>query len=113
MDNEGRCGVVMSGSEGDIDNANENGRQHDVDRADHAGPRQTGAGAAPSPVHIRQESVAAVVVFPRKRPMHGTEPGQEEGVIELSLESLRCGERHAHAACVTTTLALPVCRWCQ
>ena len=72
-----------------------------------ADPRQTGGGeAAASPAHARQESVPAVVVFPRKRPMHGTEPGPEEGVIELSLESLRYGRRHARTACVRTDTRL-------
>jgi hypothetical protein len=46
------------------------------------------------------------LMFPCKRPVHGTEPGPEEGVMELSLKRLRCGRRHALAAC-RRTLALP------
>ena len=79
----------MSGSERDSDDADEDARKDDGECVVRVGPRQTGGGAAASPAHARQESVPAVVVFPRKRPMHGTEPGPEEGVIELSLESLR------------------------
>lgn len=80
----------MSGSERDSDDADEDARKDDGECVVRADPRQTGGGeAAASPAHARQESVPAVVVFPRKRPMHGTEPGPEEGVIELSLESLR------------------------
>ena len=95
---DSEAAAYTSGSERDSDDADEDGRKDDGECVVRAGPRQTGGGAAASPA--RQESVPAVVVFPRKRPMHGTEPGPEEGVIELSLESLRCGRRHARTACV-------------
>ena len=101
---DSEAAAYTSGSERDSDDADEDGRKDDGECVVRAGPRQTGGGAAASPA--RQESVPAVVVFPRKRPMHGTEPGPEEGVIELSLESLRYGRRHARTACVRTDTRL-------
>ena len=87
--------AYMSGSERDSDDADEDGRKDDGESVVRAGPRQTGGRALASPA--RQEAVPCVVVFPHKRPMHGTEPGPDEGVIELSLESLRCGRRRVRA----------------
>ena len=82
-----------SGNEDDSDDElgqDEHGSEQDAAECVRVCPE----GASGAHAHARDTACApAVLVFPRKRSAHGTESVSEEGVIELSLEKLRCEGR--------------------